>query len=146
MQDAVAYMEKVNEVFADRPEVYTEFLSIIKAFQEQRLDTPGVIAAVGKLFAGHDDLLVGFNPFLPEGHRMPVPGREGKASAYGLEKLGGALGHAPPPPGMSPQSGPKPLQMTDAMKYMDKVRDTFSGSPEVYLEFLEIMKSFQSQR
>jgi histone deacetylase complex regulatory component SIN3 len=164
MQDAIAYMDKVGawtwcrmrerwlrdgegscchvvlqvkEVFADRQEVYVEFLDIIKAFQEHRIDTPGVIGGVTKLFQGHEDLLQGFNAFLPEGHRMPPPKGQGQ---------GGYLAEPPKPANAPVPPGGKALQMTDAMKYMDKVRDTFQNKPEIYLEFLDIMKSFQAQK
>lgn len=123
----------MKEVYADRPQVYADFLEIIKGFQEGRIETAGVIAGVSKLFQGHEELLGGFNAFLPEGHRMPVPPVKPTFTP-----------EIPPPKATPP--GPKPLQMMDAMKYMDKVRDTFSNKSEVYMEFLDIMKSFQAQK
>lgn len=41
---------------------------------------------------------------------------------------------------------PASLQIGDAMKYMDRVRDTFIDRPEVYMQFLDVMKEFQSDR
>ena len=35
-----------------------------------RIDTPGVINRVSELFAGHPDLIQGFNTFLPPGYRI----------------------------------------------------------------------------
>jgi paired amphipathic helix protein Sin3a len=48
---------QVKIKFADQQDIYVEFLDIIKSFQEQQIDTPGVIAGVSRLFAGDDDLL-----------------------------------------------------------------------------------------
>mgnify|MGYP005839117101 CR=1 FL=1 len=35
-----------------------------------RIDTPGVINRVSELFAGHPNLIQGFNTFLPPGYRI----------------------------------------------------------------------------
>jgi len=47
----------------------------------------------------------------------------------------------PPPP-----AAKQPLQIGDAMSYMDRVREIFSDRPDVYMQFLDIMKNFQAQR
>jgi len=120
-----------------------QFLDIIKGFQEQRLDTPRVIASVCSLFRGHDSLLQGFNSFLPGGHRMPLtagppslppslpPSSSSEDSKEEEEKEGGT------------EEGGAEEQMQGAMVYMDRVRDTFVGHPSVYFEFLSVMKAFQ---
>lgn len=38
-----------------------------------RVDTNGVIARVKELFKGYDDLLLGFNTFLPKGYKITLP-------------------------------------------------------------------------
>lgn len=38
-----------------------------------RVDTNGVIARVKDLFKGYDDLLLGFNTFLPKGYKITLP-------------------------------------------------------------------------
>lgn len=37
-----------------------------------RLDTPGVLAAVRELFSGNEELIEGFNVFLPPGYHIPL--------------------------------------------------------------------------
>jgi histone deacetylase complex regulatory component SIN3 len=112
----------------------------------------GVIGQVCRLFQDYPDLLVGFNCFLPEGHRMPMSGAEHLAAQAQAQAAPFA---APPPMGVGAGPGPaghagggnkQALQISDAMKYMDKVRDVFSDRPEVYMQFLDIMKNFQAQR
>ncbi|KAJ2999620.1 Transcriptional regulatory protein sin3 [Globomyces sp. JEL0801] len=39
----------------------------------------------------------------------------------------------------------KPLNVKDALSYLDQVKFKFSGQPEVYNRFLDIMKDFKSQ-
>lgn len=55
-----------------------------------------------------------------------------------------------PVPSQSPPAPPpdnkQQLQIGDAMKYMDRVRDVFMDRPDVYMQFLDIIKSFQAQR
>ena len=49
VEDALLYLDDVKREFGDRPMVYNEFLSIMKNFKSQEVDTPGVIAKVSKL-------------------------------------------------------------------------------------------------
>jgi paired amphipathic helix protein Sin3a len=41
--------------------------------------------------------------------------------------------------------GPRPLNVTDALSYLDAVKAQFVDRPDVYERFLEIMKDFKSQ-
>ncbi|MPC22926.1 Paired amphipathic helix protein Sin3a [Portunus trituberculatus] len=62
--------------FGKQPQVYNDFLDIMKEFKSQSIDTPGVIARVSQLFRGHPELIVGFNTFLPPGYKIEVQGNE----------------------------------------------------------------------
>lgn len=46
------------------------FLEIMKSFKAEAIDTPGVIQKVSELFKGHNNLILGFNTFLPPGFRI----------------------------------------------------------------------------
>ncbi|ORY57174.1 paired amphipathic helix protein Sin3b [Pseudomassariella vexata] len=70
LQDALSYLDQVKVQFADQPDVYNRFLDIMKDFKSQTIDTPGVINRVSELFAGHPNLIQGFNTFLPPGYRI----------------------------------------------------------------------------
>lgn len=39
----------------------------------------------------------------------------------------------------------RPLNVTDALSYLDDVKQKFQANPEVYNRFLDIMKDFKSQ-
>ena len=45
----------------------------------------------------------------------------------------------------SSSSQSKPLNVKDALSYLDQVKQQFSQQPEVYNRFLDIMKEFKSQ-
>lgn len=70
LNDALSYLDQVKVRFQDRPDVYNRFLDIMKDFKSQAIDTPGVIDRVSTLFAGHPELIQGFNTFLPPGYKI----------------------------------------------------------------------------
>ena len=59
------YLNEVKRRFANSPKVYSSFLDVMKEFKSQEISTTKVIEQVSRLFAGHADLIVGFNAFLP---------------------------------------------------------------------------------
>ncbi|XP_024015380.1 paired amphipathic helix protein Sin3-like 5 isoform X2 [Eutrema salsugineum] len=71
--DALSYLKAVKDMFQDKKEKYDTFLEVMKDFKAQRVDTNGVIARVKELFKGYDDLLLGFNTFLPKGYKITLP-------------------------------------------------------------------------
>ena len=72
VEDALSYLDQVKYKFGNQPQVYNDFLDIMKEFKSQSIDTPGVIARVSHLFKGHPELIVGFNTFLPPGYKIEV--------------------------------------------------------------------------
>ncbi|KAI8323827.1 hypothetical protein GQ54DRAFT_309772 [Martensiomyces pterosporus] len=70
VRDALSYLDMVKSQFQDRPEVYNQFLDIMKDFKSHAIDTPGVIERVSRLFYGSPSLIQGFNTFLPPGYRI----------------------------------------------------------------------------
>ena len=65
VEDALLYLDQVKMEFGDKPEIYNEFLDIMKNFKAQKIDTPSVIQRIKRLFAGSTKLILGFNTFLP---------------------------------------------------------------------------------
>lgn len=51
-------LEQVKMEFSDKPEIYNEFLDIMKNFKAQEIDTPGVIQRVSTLFRGYNKLIL----------------------------------------------------------------------------------------
>ncbi|KAL8842559.1 MAG: hypothetical protein Q9170_000513 [Blastenia crenularia] len=76
LNDALSYLDQVKIKFVEHPDVYNHFLDIMKDFKSQAIDTPGVIDRVSTLFAGHPQLIQGFNTFLPPGYRIECGTRE----------------------------------------------------------------------
>lgn len=72
VEDALSYLDQVKIKFSNQPQVYNDFLDIMKEFKSQSIDTPGVIQRVSNLFRGHPELIVGFNTFLPPGYKIEM--------------------------------------------------------------------------
>nr|CAG8500348.1 9542_t:CDS:10 [Entrophospora candida] len=70
VKDALSYLDQVKVQFAEKTDVYNQFLDIMKDFKSQAIDTPGVIDRVSNLFKGHPTLIQGFNTFLPSGYHI----------------------------------------------------------------------------
>ncbi|KAJ2028516.1 hypothetical protein IWW57_002114, partial [Coemansia sp. S610] len=122
VSDALSYLDLVKSQFQDRPEVYNQFLEIMKEFKSHAIDTPGVIDRVSRLFHGCPSLIQGFNTFLPPGYRIECSDdpREGvrvttpsgtiMSDVNRRPSAGAPLTNAPPmaqspPPGSSLQAG-----------------------------------------
>ncbi|XP_050434250.1 paired amphipathic helix protein Sin3b [Adelges cooleyi] len=76
VEDALSYLDQVKFKFSNQPQVYNDFLDIMKEFKSQSIDTPGVITRVSNLFKGHPELIVGFNTFLPPGYKIEIKNNE----------------------------------------------------------------------
>ena len=76
VSDALDYLNEVKLAYtvvidgrAQHPE-FDAFLKIMKEFKNHTVNTPGVILRVSELFRGHRELILGFNTFLPAGHKI----------------------------------------------------------------------------
>ncbi|XP_023585637.1 paired amphipathic helix protein Sin3a [Trichechus manatus latirostris] len=118
VEDALSYLDQVKLQFGSQPQVYNDFLDIMKEFKSQSIDTPGVISRVSQLFKGHPDLIMGFNTFLPPGYKIEVqtndmvnvttPGQVHQIPTHGIQpQPQPAPQHSSQP---SAQSAPAPAQ------------------------------------
>lgn len=95
VEDALAYLEQVKTQFMDSPHVYNQFLDIMKEFKAQTIDTTEVIKRVSLLFAGHRNLILGFNTFLPPGFKIELREFPGDGSVTGVSVPSGSLSSIP---------------------------------------------------
>jgi len=70
-ENALRYLRKVRELNEND---YHSFLTIMEKFRSRSLDVNGVVTAVKTLFAGRNDLILGFNMFLPATHKIKLDG------------------------------------------------------------------------
>lgn len=157
VNDALGYLDHVKKIFKDQPGVYKSFLDIMKQFKSKAIGTEGVIDRVQKLFQGHDDLILGFNRFLPPGYEMRVgpivppvvqyipPPIQTQPVAVGqtvpdAQTIAAARAAAPLPP-------PKPtVEFNHAVNYVAKIKTRYASTPAIYEHFLQILHVYQENR
>eukprot|EP00241_Pyramimonas_parkeae_P007923 CAMPEP_0114262526 /NCGR_PEP_ID=MMETSP0058-20121206/21865_1 /TAXON_ID=36894 /ORGANISM="Pyramimonas parkeae, CCMP726" /LENGTH=146 /DNA_ID=CAMNT_0001378429 /DNA_START=232 /DNA_END=669 /DNA_ORIENTATION=+ len=79
--DALSYLREVKDHFKTNKAVYDVFLDIMKEFKARRIDTADVIRRVKELFKGHDNLILGFNTFVPKGYEIKLEDVRAEAAA-----------------------------------------------------------------
>ncbi|KAG2333907.1 hypothetical protein Bca52824_005087 [Brassica carinata] len=106
-------------MFQDQRDKYDMFLEVMKDFKAQRTDTSGVIARVKELFKGHNNLIFGFNTFLPKGFEITLDEVEEEA----------------PPK--------KTVEFEEAISFVNKIKKRFQNDEDVYKSFLEILNMYR---
>ncbi|KAJ3010468.1 UNVERIFIED_CONTAM: Transcriptional regulatory protein sin3, partial [Siphonaria sp. JEL0065] len=140
VKDALAYLDNVKAEFHNQPDVYNQFLDVMKDFKAQTIDTPGVIQRVISLFEGHPTLVTGFNTFLLPGYSMPTPKAPSvesvPVSAFGTPTIEGS---------QEPATRPA-IQFSCAIAYVTRIKNQFIDTPHVYHEFLDILQVYQREK
>jgi histone deacetylase complex regulatory component SIN3 len=73
VDDALFFVQAVKEEFKDRhPDKYCLFLRIMDDFKNQRIGIAEVTSSAMALFRDTPALALGFNMFLPTGHKIHV--------------------------------------------------------------------------
>ncbi|GAB2288791.1 Paired amphipathic helix protein Sin3-like 2 [Dionaea muscipula] len=117
--DALQYLKEVKDTFQDQREKYDQFLEVMKEFKAQRIDTVGVIPRVKELFKGHNNLIYGFNTYLPKGYEITLDDHEG------------------PPK--------KAVEFEEAINFVNKIKRRFQNDDRVYKSFLDILKMYHNK-
>ena len=125
--EALSYLRELKDRLRDKKHTYDEFLEIMKEFKAQRIDTEGVIRRVKTIFAGHKDLILGFNQFLPKGHEIRLEDIEREEKEAQARAQGG-----------KPQ-----VEFVHAISYVNKIKSRFANDERVYKHFLEILNMYR---
>jgi len=152
-----ARLAQVEREFQRKPEIYNDFLDIMKNFKAQRIDTPDVIKKVLELFRGYRKLILGFNTFLPEDHKINDEDIErSEAEFRAAEEEARARGPGGKPggepggePGGSPAGGgpaPQHQEFDHAISYVTNIKQRFSKEPDTYKAFLDILYAYQKDQ
>nr|XP_043634301.1 paired amphipathic helix protein Sin3-like 2 isoform X2 [Erigeron canadensis] len=118
--DALTYLKEVKDMFQDQREKYDMFLDVMKDFKAQRIDTTGVIARVKELFKGHNNLIFGFNTFLPKGYEITVIEDD----------------ETPPK---------RTVEFEEAISFVNKIKKRFQNDDRVYKSFLDILNMYRKE-
>ncbi|KAL0647895.1 hypothetical protein Bca4012_046186 [Brassica carinata] len=119
IDDALSYMKDVEQMFKVQRDKIDTFGVILKDFDAKRTDIHGVIARVKVLFKGHNNLIFGFNTFLPKGLEIALDDE--------------VVEEAPPP---------KKADRALALVNNIKVSNLFEGHPDLLEEFIRYLPEF----
>jgi len=70
------YVKEVKATFKDDPESYQKFLELMWDARLKQVDHAGFVSRLTELLKDHTNLILGFNMFLPEDKRIPLPSTE----------------------------------------------------------------------
>jgi paired amphipathic helix protein Sin3a len=141
VEDALAYIAKVKMEFGGdkNGHIYNQFLDIMKSFKAHEVDTPGVIKQVSDLFEGRNDLILGFNTFLPADQRIKRETLERVAAA-------GGRGMQSAQHGKQAEITEQPFGFGHAISYVTKIKRRFLDDPDTYKTFLDILHMYKEKQ
>ncbi|KAL6627566.1 hypothetical protein ACP70R_031292 [Stipagrostis hirtigluma subsp. patula] len=83
VEEAMGYVQMVKEAFKDaHPEKYHLFLRVMDDFRNQRIGVAEVTSTAAALFRDTPELILGFNVFLPKGHKIHLVGLDELAACF----------------------------------------------------------------
>ncbi|KAH8924236.1 PAH2 domain-containing protein, partial [Atractiella rhizophila] len=148
VEDAIAYLARVQEAFHGKTEVYNRFLDIMKEYKGDLIDTAEVIERALALFSGNAHLVQGFNTFLPPGWSIDLPRPQSSISQIATPAAATVLTHGFFPPGHVAASqalgqGGKKVEFNHAISYVGKIKARYVMHPQTYQSFLNILQTYQ---
>jgi len=148
VEDALLYLDQVKIAFGDKPEIYNEFLDIMKNFKAQEIDTPGVIHQVSTLFRGHNRLILGFNTFLPDGYKIELGADDNPrtVTTNTSQPLVVEQRVYPQPAQEKTEQAGAPKEFDHAITYVTTIKKRFANEPDTYKSFLEILHTYQKEQ
>ncbi|CAH8392179.1 unnamed protein product [Eruca vesicaria subsp. sativa] len=119
-RDVHEYLHTVMNRFHDNRETYDTVAKLLKDVRSARVRYTycDVISKVTELFKGHRDLILGFNKFLPTGHKITLP---------------------------KDQTQRRKPEFRDAIEFLNKVKARLQDE-RAFKSFLEILRTFQEKK
>ncbi|KAL0222570.1 hypothetical protein RCL1_002424 [Eukaryota sp. TZLM3-RCL] len=153
-EKALAYIRRVSEVLG--PSGYESFVSVLNEFTTSRIDTLTVINRVCDLLGEHPTLAQGFNSFLPQGYKMPLPHeisamRDAKLAHIQKEEDGTSLDthhsldfsvvNFASETELTP---PEQDLFAEAVKFVSLLKDRYNNEPDKLNYILQIVRDFSN--
>lgn len=76
IEDALSYLDQIKITYDDQPQVWSDFLNIMKDIKLQKINITSAITNVSYLFRKNPELLLGLNLFLPPGYEIKIETNE----------------------------------------------------------------------
>jgi len=145
------YLDEVKAEFGDHPQVYHEFLHIMRTFKSQEIDIPEVIFRVTQLFHSNQSLVLGFNTFLPDGFQIVIPNQD--TGSFYYRTAGQPLVLIPTTNTRthkqehdSRQQQEQQEQQNNSYTYIADIKRTFANDPDTYERFWGVLDSYRRKQ
>uniref|UniRef100_A0A158PBC3 HDAC_interact domain-containing protein n=1 Tax=Angiostrongylus cantonensis TaxID=6313 RepID=A0A158PBC3_ANGCA len=163
VEDALSYLDQVKTQFADQPNVYTQFLDIMKDFKSQAyadenslnahvlfcdlpfslsIDTPGVITRV-IMNDPAAERLVEEKEVMDGGRVIQADHRLSEHTVEDAQNIPTPAALAPSPRTSAPIVNPNRQDINEAIGYVNRIKARFANKPIVYKKFLDILHTYQ---
>ncbi|VDM54336.1 unnamed protein product [Angiostrongylus costaricensis] len=162
VEDALSYLDQVKTQFADQPNVYTQFLDIMKDFKSQAyanenslgayvlfcdlpflsIDTPGVITRVIMNEPATERLLEE-KEVIDGGRMIQSDHRISEHTVEDAQNIPTPAALAPSPRANAPIVNPNRQDINEAIGYVNRIKARFANKPIVYKKFLDILHTYQ---
>ncbi|KAI5238636.1 hypothetical protein E4T43_07237 [Aureobasidium subglaciale] len=123
MDEALAYLDKIQTRYATQPEIYEAFLDIMKDLKKGAISPPDAVAHVSMLFEDDAELTKDFQQFI-----MQQSGAFPDITSSAETKKTPSLDQV------------TKSNMNDAFAYLDEVKAHCATNPKIYDSFLVVMK------
>ena len=140
---AITYVNKIKQRFANDERVYKAFLEILNLYRKGQKTIANVYDEVALLFRNHTDLLAEFTYFLPDNSPPAAQPRRAAPPAQRRPAMGGAYGAA----SKTSRRALPPLRRDDPkvqreLAFFEKVKHRLRGNTEAYTDFLKCLNLF----
>uniref|UniRef100_A0A8C7L435 SIN3 transcription regulator family member Aa n=1 Tax=Oncorhynchus kisutch TaxID=8019 RepID=A0A8C7L435_ONCKI len=137
VEDALSYLDQVKLQFGNQPQVYNDFLDIMKEFKSQRPPRPHYGIQHLPATGSHHHLFL-----TPSSQPNPsIP-------AYASPQSPTLQPHTPisGTPNAPLLQNNQPVEFNHAINYVNKIKNRFQGQPDIYKAFLEILHTYQKEQ
>eukprot|EP01122_Echinamoeba_exundans_P012391 TRINITY_DN5161_c0_g1_i1.p1 TRINITY_DN5161_c0_g1~~TRINITY_DN5161_c0_g1_i1.p1 ORF type:complete len:956 (+),score=124.05 TRINITY_DN5161_c0_g1_i1:112-2979(+) len=154
LQAEIAFLKKVK-LSLDNPDVYQEFLLVLKAHRDRKISTKEMLAKVNEFFAGRDELAQEFKTFLKPKTRADSPATNAptQLSATDLATPQPNVPSIPPADSVEDTKGSNTETPADehrdflvhAQRLVQLIKGYYSDRPDIYQGFLQLLKQYVHQ-
>ncbi|XP_059639666.1 paired amphipathic helix protein Sin3-like 2 isoform X2 [Cornus florida] len=120
LESMETYLNEVRDAFREQTPTYKMFQNVMREFKAQRIDTTDLMVWVKKLFNGHDNLIIGFNTFLPKGYEITLTNEDEEEEPKNM------------------------VQLQKAIDFVNNVQKRFRNNDRVYKSFIYIVNLYRA--
>ncbi|XP_020875683.1 paired amphipathic helix protein Sin3-like 4 [Arabidopsis lyrata subsp. lyrata] len=115
------YLKIVKNKLQNKRDIYVRFLQVMTAYTAHRIDPNGVKSVVKELFKEDQELISGFNTFLPKGFEITLNCEQ------------------------TPPTNFIDVEYSEALDFVRKVKKKFQDDDRIYKSFVNILDMYRKK-